>query len=56
MLLATQSRMATDAMLGALLLNQGIYYVPLVVATALVVAYEVRHGPWPPPSRGPRCA
>jgi phosphatidylglycerol lysyltransferase len=45
MLLATQSHMATDAMLGALLLNRGIYYVlPLVVATALVVAYEVRSG------------
>ena len=45
MLLATQNHMATDAMLGALLLNRGIYYVlPLVVATALLITYELRSG------------
>ena len=45
MLLATQSHLATDAMLGALLLNRGIYYVlPLVVATAVLLTYELRSG------------
>lgn len=45
MLLATQSHVGTDAMLGALLLNRGIYYVlPLVVATGMVVTYELRSG------------
>jgi phosphatidylglycerol lysyltransferase len=45
MLLATQSHVGTDAMLGALLLNRGIYYVlPLVVATALIIGYELRSG------------
>ena len=45
MLLAAGDGMPRDAMLGALLLNRGIYYVlPLVVATGLLILYELRSG------------
>jgi phosphatidylglycerol lysyltransferase len=48
MLLATGaggSGVPSDAMLGALLLNRGIYYLlPLVIATALLIVYELRSG------------
>jgi phosphatidylglycerol lysyltransferase len=45
MLLAAGSGVPRDAMLGALLLNRGIYYVlPLVVAAGMMVVYELRSG------------
>ncbi|MCK9684257.1 bifunctional lysylphosphatidylglycerol flippase/synthetase MprF [Scleromatobacter humisilvae] len=45
MLLAAGNGIPRDAMLGALLLNRGIYYVlPLVVATGLLVVHELRSG------------
>ena len=45
MLLAAGNGVQRDAMLGALLLNRGIYYVlPLVVATGLLIVYELRDG------------
>jgi len=45
MLLAAGNGVPRDAMLGALLLNRGIYYVlPLVVATGLLIVYELRDG------------
>lgn len=45
MLLVSGSHVPTEAMLGALLLNRGIYYVlPLVVATAVVLVYELGSG------------
>jgi phosphatidylglycerol lysyltransferase len=45
MLLASGSEVPSDAMLGALLLNRGIYYVlPLVLATGTLIAYELRSG------------
>lgn len=45
MLLVSGPHVSTEAMLGALLLNRGIYYViPLVVATAIVLTYELRSG------------
>src|SRR6201996_530490 len=46
MLLAAGSNgIPRDAMLGALLLNRGIYYVlPLVVATGLLIVHELRSG------------
>ena len=45
MLLASGASVPSDAMLGALLLNRGIYYLlPLVLATAMLVVYELRSG------------
>ena len=45
MLLAVGDGMPREAMLSALLLNRGIYYLlPLVVATGLLIAYELRSG------------
>jgi len=45
MLLAVGDGMPREAMLGALLLNRGIYYLlPLVVAAGLLIAYELRSG------------
>jgi phosphatidylglycerol lysyltransferase len=45
MLLAAGNGVPRDAMLGALLLNRGIYYVlPLVVATGMLILYELRSG------------
>ncbi len=45
MLLAVGDGVPREAMLGALLLNRGIYYLlPLVVATGLLVVYELRSG------------
>ncbi len=45
MLLAAGNAVSRDAMLGALLLNRGIYYIlPLVVATGLLVVHELRSG------------
>ena len=45
MLLAAGNGIPRDAMLGALLLNRGIYYVlPLVVATGMLIVYELRSG------------
>lgn len=45
MLLASGGTVPSDVMLGALLLNRGIYYVlPLVLATGMLVAYELRSG------------
>lgn len=45
MLLISGAHVPTEAMLGALLLNRGIYYVlPLVIATAIVLTYELRSG------------
>ena len=45
MLLAAGNGIPRDAMLGALLLNRGIYYVlPLVVATGLLIVHELRSG------------
>jgi phosphatidylglycerol lysyltransferase len=45
MLLASGPHVPTEAMLGALVLNRGIYYVlPLVVASALIIVYELRSG------------
>lgn len=45
MLIASGSRVPTDAMLGALLLYRGIYHVlPLVLATLVLVVYELRSG------------
>ena len=45
MLLAAGNGVPRDAMLGALLLNRGIYYVlPLVVATGMLIVYELRDG------------
>jgi phosphatidylglycerol lysyltransferase len=45
MLLAAGDGIPRDAMLGALLLNRGIYYVlPLVVATGLLILHELRSG------------
>lgn len=45
MLLASGRRVPSDAMLGALLLNRGIYYLlPLVLATFALIAYELRSG------------
>jgi phosphatidylglycerol lysyltransferase len=45
MLLASGNSVPTDAMLAALLLYRGIYYVlPLVFAAALLVIYELRTG------------
>jgi phosphatidylglycerol lysyltransferase len=45
MLVAVGTGAPRDAMLAALLLNRGIYYVlPLVVATGLLIVYELRSG------------
>ncbi len=45
MLLASGATVPSDAMLGALLLNRGIYYLlPLVIATGLLIVYELRSG------------
>ena len=45
MLLAAGNDVPRDAMLGALLLNRGIYYLlPLVVATGALIVYELRSG------------
>ncbi|WP_428421511.1 bifunctional lysylphosphatidylglycerol flippase/synthetase MprF [Methylibium sp.] len=45
MLLASGPQVPTEAMLGALLLYRGLYYVlPLVLATGLLAAYELRSG------------
>ena len=45
MLLCAGNDLPRDAMLGALLLNRGIYYVlPLVVATGMLIVYELRSG------------
>jgi phosphatidylglycerol lysyltransferase len=45
MLLASGADVPSDAMLGALLLNRGIYYVlPLVLATGALIVYELRSG------------
>ena len=45
MLLAAGNDVPRDAMLGALLLNRGIYYLlPLVVATGTLIVYELRSG------------
>lgn len=45
MLLSSRSEVPSDAMLGALLLNRGIYYVlPLVLATFTLVIFELRSG------------
>jgi len=45
MLLAAGNGVPRDAMLGALLLNRGIYYVlPLVVASGMMIVYELRSG------------
>ena len=45
MLLASAGTVPSDAMLGALLLNRGIYYVlPLILATGMLIAYELRSG------------
>lgn len=52
MLLTSGSHVPTEAMLGALLLNRGIYYVlPLVVATAIALTYELRSGVAAPAGR-----
>ena len=45
MLLAAGNGVPRDAMLGALLLNRGIYYVlPLVVSAGMMIIYELRSG------------
>jgi len=45
MLLAAGDGVPRDAMLGALLLNRGVYYVlPLVVAAGLLILHELRSG------------
>jgi phosphatidylglycerol lysyltransferase len=45
MLLAAGNDVPRNAMLGALLLNRGIYYLlPLVVATGALIFYELRTG------------
>jgi phosphatidylglycerol lysyltransferase len=45
MLLASGKGVPSDAMLGALLLYRGIYYVlPLVLATFTLIVYELRSG------------
>lgn len=45
MLLASGRSIPTDAMLGALLLYRGIYYVlPLVLATGTLIVYELKSG------------
>jgi phosphatidylglycerol lysyltransferase len=45
MLLGAGHGVQRDAMLGALLLNRGIYYLlPLVVAAGLLILYELRSG------------
>ena len=45
MLLAAGNGVPRDAMLAALLLNRGIYYVlPLVAATGLLILHELRSG------------
>ena len=45
MLLVSGAHVPTEAMLGALVLYRGIYYVlPLVLATALAIGYELRSG------------
>jgi phosphatidylglycerol lysyltransferase len=45
MLLACTPHMRAEAVLGALLLYRGLYYVlPLVLATGLLAAYELRSG------------
>lgn len=45
MLLAVGDGMPREGMLGALLLNRGIYYLlPLLVATGLLIVYELRSG------------
>ncbi len=45
MLLASGPGISSDAMLGALLLYRGIYYVlPLVLATGALAVYELRSG------------
>ena len=45
MLLAAGNGVPRDAMLGALLLNRGVYYVlPLIVAAGLLIVYELRSG------------
>ncbi len=44
-LLATHGQAAPDAVLGALLVYRGIYYLlPLLIATALLATYELREG------------
>jgi phosphatidylglycerol lysyltransferase len=43
MLLAAGTGVPRDAMLAALLLNRGIYYVlPMIVATGMLIVYELR--------------
>ena len=45
MLLASGGGVPSDALLGALLLNRGIYYLlPLVLATGMLIVYELRSG------------
>ncbi|HEY9024996.1 MAG TPA: bifunctional lysylphosphatidylglycerol flippase/synthetase MprF [Burkholderiaceae bacterium] len=45
MLLASGSEVPSDAMLGALLLYRGVYYVlPLILATGTLIVYELRSG------------
>jgi len=45
MLLGAGNGIPRDAMLGALLLNRGIYYLlPLVVAAGMLILYELRSG------------
>lgn len=45
MLLVSTDHVPTEAMLGALLLYRGIYYIlPLVVATTMLLTYELRSG------------
>jgi phosphatidylglycerol lysyltransferase len=45
MLLAAGHQVSTEAMLGALVLYRGIYYLlPLVIATGALVAYELKSG------------
>ncbi|WP_082498244.1 bifunctional lysylphosphatidylglycerol flippase/synthetase MprF [Pseudorhodoferax sp. Leaf267] len=52
MLLAAGPYLPTDAMLGALLLYRALYYiVPLVLATVLLAAFEVRAGAAAPVGR-----
>jgi phosphatidylglycerol lysyltransferase len=48
MLLAAGPHLPTAQLLGALLLYRGLYYVlPLVLASGLLVAYELRPPRWP---------
>lgn len=52
MLMATRNDVPADAMLAALVLYRGIYYiVPLVAATALVLGWELKSGVGTPIAR-----